>query len=66
MELPQVCGPLLVAIILQLPMFLYQLQGLVISVDDRLFVANVMLPLVISLDNGIHFVVIGELFVDCI
>jgi hypothetical protein len=36
MELLQVCGPLLMAIVLQLPLCLYELQRLMISVDDCL------------------------------
>jgi hypothetical protein len=36
MELLQVCGPFFMAVILQLPLFLYELQMLVISVDDCL------------------------------
>ena len=36
MKLFQVCGHLLMAFILQLPMCLYELQRLVISVDDFL------------------------------
>jgi len=35
MEFLQVCGPLLMAIILQLPLRLYELRGLVVYVDDR-------------------------------
>ena len=37
MELLQVCGPLLVAVILQFPLCLHKLQGLVVSVNNRLF-----------------------------
>jgi hypothetical protein len=36
MELLQVCGALLMAVILQHPLCLYELQRLVISVDDCL------------------------------
>ena len=36
MELLQVSGPLLMAIILQLPLCMYELQRLMISVDDCL------------------------------
>jgi hypothetical protein len=45
MELLQVCGPLLMVVILQLPLCLYELQRLVISVDDCLLSQNVMFPL---------------------
>ena len=44
------------AIILQLPLCLHELHGLVISVDGHLFAKNIMLILVTSLDNGIHFI----------
>jgi hypothetical protein len=37
MELLQVGGPLLMAIVLQFPLCLYELQRLVINVYDRLF-----------------------------
>jgi len=36
MKLLQVCGPLCMAFVLQLPMCLYELQRLVINVDDCL------------------------------
>jgi hypothetical protein len=45
MELLQVGGPLLMVVILQLPLCLYELQRLVISVDDCLLSQNVMFPL---------------------
>jgi hypothetical protein len=49
-------------VILQLPLCLYELQRLVISVDDCLLAQNVMFPLTIGLHNGIHFFVIGGVF----
>jgi hypothetical protein len=64
MELLQVGGPLLMAVILQFPMCLYELQRLVISVYDCLFPQNVMFPLMIGLYNGINFLVIGGVFSD--
>jgi hypothetical protein len=64
MELLQVGGPLLMAVILQFPLCLYELQRLVISVYDRLFPHNVMFPLTTGLYNGIHFLVIGGVFTD--
>jgi hypothetical protein len=38
----------------------------VINVDDRLFSQHVMIPLTIGLYNGIHFLVIGGVFLDSI
>jgi hypothetical protein len=49
-------------VILQLPLCLYELKRLVISVDDCLLSHNVMFPLTIGLYNGIHFLVIGGVF----
>jgi hypothetical protein len=66
MELLQVGGPLLMAVVLQFPLCLYELQRLVISVYDRLFPQNVMFPLTTGLYNGIHFLVIGGVFPDSI
>jgi hypothetical protein len=54
------------AFILQFPLCLYELQGLLINVDDRLLSHNVMFPLTIGLYNGIHFLVIGGVFLDSI
>jgi hypothetical protein len=45
MELLQVCGPLLMAVILQFSLCLHELQRLMISVDDCLLPENVMPPL---------------------
>ena len=64
MKLLQICGPLLMAIILQLPLSLYELQGLVVCVDDCFLPQNVMLPLLTSFHNGIHFFVISEILVN--
>jgi hypothetical protein len=66
MELSQVGGPLMMAVILQFPLCLYELHRLVISVDDRLLSQNVMFPLMTGLYNGIHFLVIGGVFLDSI
>jgi len=41
------------AVVLQLPLCLYELQRLVISVDDCLLSQNVMFPLTIDLHNEI-------------
>jgi len=64
MELLQVCGLFFMAVILQLPLCLYELERLVIGVDDCLLSHNVMFPLTIELYNGIHFLVIGGIFLD--
>jgi hypothetical protein len=66
MELLQVGGSLLMAVILKFPLCLYELQRLVINVYDRLFPQNVMFPLTTGLYNGIHFLVIGGVFMDTI
>ena len=62
MELLQVGGPLLMEVILQFPLCLYELQRLVINVYDHLFSHNVMFSLTTGLYNGIHFLVIGGVF----
>jgi hypothetical protein len=64
MELLQECGPLLMVVIQQLSFFLYELQRLVINVDDCLLSENVMFPLMTGLHNGIDFLVIGGVFPD--
>jgi len=66
MDLLQVCGPFMMVIILQLLLCLYELQGLVVCVDDRFLPHNVILPLMASLHNGIHFFVIGGILSDCV
>jgi hypothetical protein len=64
MELLQVGGPLLMDVVLQFPLCLYELQRLMISVDDCILSQNVMFPLMTSLYNGIHFLVIGWVFLE--
>jgi hypothetical protein len=54
------------AIVLQFPLCLYELQRLVISVDDCLLPKNVMFPLTTYLYDGIHLFVIGGVFLDSI
>jgi hypothetical protein len=54
------------AIVLQFPLCLYELQRLVISLYDHLLSQNVMFPLTIGLYNGIHLLVIGGIFLDSI
>ena len=53
------------AIVLQLPLCLYELQGPVVSVDDCFLPQNVMLALPTSLHNGIHLLIIGGVFLNC-
>lgn len=60
MELLQVYGPLLMEFILKLPLRLYELQGVVVYVDDRFLPQNVML-----LDCGIHLFVISGILPNC-
>lgn len=64
MELLQICRPLLMAIILQFPLGLYELQGSVVCVDDSFLPQNVMLPLSAGLHNGVHLFIIGWIFLD--
>ena len=66
MKLLQVCGQLLMAILLKLPLCLYKLQGSVVYVDDHFLPQNVMIPLLPSLHNGIHIFVIGGIILDYI
>jgi hypothetical protein len=66
MEPLQVGGPFMMAIILQFPLCLYELQMLLITVDDRILSHNVMFPLKTILYNGIHFLVIRGVFPDSI
>jgi hypothetical protein len=64
MNLLQICGPLLIAIVLQLPLCLYELQGSMVCVDDCVLPQNVMILLSTSLHNGIHFFVISGILLD--
>ena len=66
MELLQICRPLLMAIILQFPLGLYELQGSVVCVDDCFLPQNVMLPLSAGLHNGVHLFIIGWILPDCV
>jgi hypothetical protein len=63
-ELLQVCGPLLMAVILQFSLCLHELQWLMISVDDCLLPKNVMSPLEVCLHNGVHFFVVSRVLTD--
>jgi hypothetical protein len=64
MELLQVCGPLMMAIILQFTLSLHELQQLIIGVDDCLLPENVMPPLAEGLHNGVRFFVISRVLTD--
>ena len=66
MERMKVGGTLLMVVILQFPMCLYELQRLMINVNDSLLSQNVMFPLKTNLYNGIHLFVIGGVFSDII
>jgi hypothetical protein len=65
-ELFQVCGSLLMAIILQFYLCLHELQWLMISVDECILPKNVMSPLAASLHNGVHLFVISRVLTDII
>jgi hypothetical protein len=55
MEPLQVCGPLLMVVILQFTLCLDELQWLMIDVDDCLLPENLIPPLAVGLHNGVHF-----------
>jgi hypothetical protein len=58
----KVCGTLMMAVILQLSLCLYELQWIMINVDDCLLPKNVMSPKATGFHNGVHlFVVIKVL-----
>jgi hypothetical protein len=65
-ELLQVCGPVLMVVILQFSLCLHELQWLIISVDDCLLLKNVMSPLVVGFHNGVHFFFISRVLTDSI
>jgi hypothetical protein len=62
----QVCGPLLMEVILQFSLCLHELQWLMISVDDYLLPNNVMSPLAAVFHNGLHFFFISRVLTDSI
>ena len=47
----QVCGPLLIVIVMKFPFCLYELQGLVVYVDEHFLPKNIMFPLSATLDD---------------
>jgi hypothetical protein len=53
-ELLQICGPLLMVVILQFTLCLDELQRLMISIDDSLLPENIIPPLMAGLHNGLH------------
>jgi hypothetical protein len=57
-ELLQICGPLLMVVILKFSLCLHELQRLMISVDDFRLPKNVVPPLAAGLHNGVHFFVV--------
>jgi len=54
------------AIILQFHLGLYELEGLVVYVDDHFLPQNVMFPLSAGLHNGTHFFIIIGILPDCV
>jgi hypothetical protein len=63
-ELLQVCGPLMLAVILQFALCLQELQWLMINVDSCLLPNNVMSPLVAGLHNGVYLFVISRVIMN--
>jgi hypothetical protein len=63
-ELLQLCGPLLMAVIIQFALCLHELQWLMINVDDCLLPNNVMSPMVTGFHNGVHLFVISRVLMD--
>lgn len=66
MELFQICRPLLMVIIMQLPLGLYKMERSVICVGDHLLPRNVMFPLPEILHDRIHLFIIGGVFLKYI
>jgi hypothetical protein len=65
-ELLQVCGPLLMVVILQFSLCLHEMKWLMISVDDCLLPKNVMSPLATCFHNGVHFFFISRVLANSI
>jgi hypothetical protein len=63
-ELLQVCGPLLMVVILQFSLCLHELQWLMVNVDDCLLPENVTSPLVVGLHNGVHLFFVHRVLTD--
>jgi hypothetical protein len=64
MELLQVCGPLLMVVIMQFSLCLHELQRLMISVDECVLPENVMPPLAAGLYNGVHLFFLNGVLMD--
>ena len=60
----QVCGLLLMEVILQFSLCLHEMQWLMISMDDCLLPKNVISLLAIGFHNGVHFVVVSRVHTD--
>jgi hypothetical protein len=65
-ELLQLCGPLLMAVILQFSLCLHELQWLMISVDDCVLPKNVISPLATGFHYGLHFFIVSRVLTDSI
>jgi hypothetical protein len=65
-ELLQVCGPLLMVVILQFSLCLHELQWLMISVYDCLLPKNVMSPLAVGFHNGVHLFIVSRVIMSSI
>jgi hypothetical protein len=63
-ELLQVCGPLLMVVILSFSLCVHEIYWLMISVDDCLLPKNVMSPLTVSFHNGVHLFVVSRVLTD--
>jgi hypothetical protein len=64
MELLKVCGPLLMKVIMKFSLCLYELERLVINVNDCLLPENKIPPLVETLYKGIYLFFIGGVLKD--
>jgi hypothetical protein len=63
-ELLQVCGPLLMVVILQFSLCLHELQWLMISLDDYLLPKNLMSLLVTRFHIGVHLFVVSRVLMN--
>jgi hypothetical protein len=64
LELLQICGPLLMAVILQFTLCLHEMQRLMTSVNYCLLLVNVMPPLALGLHNGVHLFGVSRVLTD--
>jgi hypothetical protein len=65
-ELLQVCGPLLMVVIMQFSLCLHELQRIMIIVDDCLLPKNVIPPLATILYNGVDLFSVSGVLMDSI